>query len=94
MDSMFNSSGLTIIDVSSFDTSNVAAMTYMFYNSSVITIYASNKFVTNNVEESSNMFSASTNLVGGNGTRQSASHTDKEYARIDTANAPGYFTSK
>ena len=39
------------------------------------------------------MFSANNNLVGGNGTRYSDDHIDKEYARIDTPSTPGYFTS-
>ena len=40
------------------------------------------------------MFSGCTSLVGGNATKYDASHTDKEYARIDTASTPGYFTDK
>ena len=33
-------------------------------------------------------------ITGGNGTKFDSGHTDSEYARIDTAEAPGYFTAK
>ena len=33
-------------------------------------------------------------LTGGNGTVYSDEHIDSEYARIDTADAPGYLTFK
>ena len=39
------------------------------------------------------MFLHFTNLVGGNGTTYDASHIDTTYARIDTADTPGYFTN-
>ena len=40
------------------------------------------------------MFTYSTNLVGGNNTKFDNNHTDKEYARIDIPETPGYFTLK
>ena len=40
------------------------------------------------------MFRDCSALVGGNGTKYDESHTDKEYARIDTPSTPGYFTYK
>ena len=40
------------------------------------------------------MFSGCEKLTGGNGTKYDANHIGAEYARIDTAEAPGYFTAK
>ena|GEM_PF-3927902 len=87
---------LTSLDVSKFDTSNVTNMNCMFYNcKALITITASEKFVTNKVTYSSKMFYNCTSLKGGAGTVHDASHTDKEYARIDGGTEePGYFTKK
>ena len=93
-------SGLTALDVSHFDTANVTSMYAMFSGcSNLRTIYASDKFRTASVPEndlynSQNMFYNCTSLVGGNGTRFDSRHTDKRYARIDTASTPGYFTYK
>ena len=91
---------LTALDLSRFDTANVTSMGCMFEGCYKLkTIYASDKFTTASVpereyENSRNMFSVCTSLVGGNGTKFNASHTDKEYARIDAPDAPGYFTAK
>jgi hypothetical protein len=79
---------------------DTAAGTYSSYSgmfsgdSKLKTIYASNKFVTNKVVEGYHMFSSCSSLVGGNGTTYSTSHTTHEYARVDTASTPGYFTLK
>ena len=96
MDAMFgHCDGLTVLDLSSFDTVKASTMTYMFEGSpNLTTIYVSDRFTTASVGGSNDMFADCTSLVGGNGTRFSESHTDKEYARIDTASAPGYFTYK
>ena len=91
----FCCSGLTSLDVSGFKTDNVTSMSYMFYDCSTLTtIYASEEnWSTDKVTDyGGNMFSGCTKLVGGNGTKYDASHTDKEYARIDKPGAPGYFT--
>lgn len=77
---------LKILDLSSFDTSNVINMGYMFnsagdYAFSLRTIYATDKFVTDNVTEYTYMFDDCNNLVGGNGTKRSSNN--KIYARID-----------
>ena len=88
-------SSLTALDISSFDTSNVTNMTGMFENCTALTtVYTSDKFVTDNVTSSNVMFNNCTSLVGGNGTRNDVKHLDKEYARIDSESAPGYFTLK
>ena len=83
------------LDLSSFDTSNVTDMSSMFSNcSSLKTILVSDKFKVKQVVSSHSMFYNSPLLVGGNGTTYNANHTDKEYARIDTPGALGYFTRK
>lgn len=85
---------LTSLDLSSFDMSNVTDTQEMFYWCSKLeTIYVSN-FDTSKVTSSSNMFADSPKLVGQNGTTYNSSYTDKTYARIDTAETPGYFTYK
>ena len=95
MGSMFDSFQGTSLDLSSFDTSKVTYMNMMFMNSSNLkTIYASDKFDVTNVTTSGDIFSNSVNLVGGNGTKYDSTKTDKTYARIDTADTPGYFTKK
>jgi hypothetical protein len=40
------------------------------------------------------MFYDCPKLVGGNGTAYNSSYIDKTYARIDTAEIPGYLTAK
>ena len=83
------------LDLSSFDTSNVTNMSSMFSNcSSLKTILVSDKFKVKQVVSSYSMFYNSPLLVGGNGTTYDTNHTDKEYARIDTPGAFGYFTRK
>jgi surface protein len=94
MKGMFNGCNkLTEIDVSNFETSSVYIMELMFRGCSALkTIYASQKWSTESVVDSTNMFYGASKLVGGNGTAYSSSATDATYARIDTAETPGYFT--
>ena len=94
MHGMFmETTNLTTIDLGSFNTSRVTSMDSMFWElPNLRTIYVSNSFTTANVTSGGNMFTNDTSLVGGNGTVYDANHIDKEYARIDTANTPGYFT--
>ena len=95
MSFMFEITNLTSLDLSSFDTSKVTNMSRMFFTMFKLkTIYVSNKFTTNNVTSSDYMFGSNASLVGGNGTKFNSSYVDKTYARIDTANTPGYFTAK
>ena len=93
---MFNNSLVTTLDLSSFDTSKVTNMRYMFYIAKNLkTIYVSDKFKTDSVTTSTDMFTDSTNLVGGAGTVYDANNVDKTYARIDGGtSSPGYFTEK
>lgn len=99
MNAMFCWSGLTTLDLSRFDTSNVTDMAAMFDSClNLTTIFVSEKFTTASVVEVDDelyyIFSNSPSLVGGAGTRHDESRADKEYARIDTPDAPGYFTYK
>ena len=89
-------SGLTSLDVSNFDTSNVMDIVGMFaWCSELTTIYCENDWSTSeNPTASGYMFNGCTNLVGGNGTVYDESFTDNTYARPDTPETPGYFTSK
>ena len=97
----YNCRELTTIDLSSFNTSKVTNMRNMFYNcGGLTTIYASEYneatdtgWSTKSVTNSIYMFNNNLVLVGGNGTKFDSSHIDKEYARIDKAGAPGYFTN-
>ena len=94
MSSMFAyTTSLKKLNLESFDTSNVTNMNNMFRNMSVVkTISVSDSFVVDNVTTSTNMFTLSPILTGGNGTPQSESHIDKEYAHYDYGKPdPGYF---
>ena len=94
MDDMFHAIRLLVeLDVSSFDTHNVTDMKRMFCECNNLgKIYASGNFYVDAVSDSSLMFDNDTALVGGNGTAYDSGHTDKTYARVDTASTPGYFT--
>lgn len=99
MQGMFNNCKiLTSLDLSSFDTSRVTDMSWMFcYAEKLESIKVDKDFNTDNVTNSMSMFTGCSNLVGGAGTAFSASHVDKEYARIDggpNSATPGYFTDK
>ena len=91
-----------ILDLSSFNTSNVVTNTMthegmknMFLNSKVKTTYTSNIFNTDQIDEHEELFGGNNNLVGGNGTAYSDSNPKtKVYAKLDQAGSPGYFTAK
>ena len=95
MGEMFhNCSGLETLDLSQFDTAKTMNMVYMFNGcSNLKTIFASDKFTVTSAEGGL-MFGGCASLVGGNGTEYNGEHIGKEYARIDAADAPGYFTYK
>lgn len=97
-------SGLNVLDLSNFNTSKVTDFRWMFngcYN--LTTIYVKeydSETDTGWTTKSSTasyatttMFDNSTKLVGGNGTGFDTSKITIEYARIDTADTPGYFTN-
>ncbi|MBR6983152.1 MAG: BspA family leucine-rich repeat surface protein [Ruminococcus sp.] len=89
-------SSLENIDLAGFDTRNVSDMRYMFSDcTSLKTIYAGDNWSTDKITSSSaqtDMFKGCTSLVGGNGTVFDSTNTGKTYARIDTADTPGYLT--
>ena len=100
MHSMFAScSGLTTLDLSNFNTSQVRDMTYMFNLCSKLkTIYVKQYDETTKTGwklggEGTVMFGACYSLVGGNGTKYHSGYTGGARARIDTAETPGYFTN-
>ena len=95
MGEMFNwCLNLSKLDLSSWDTSNVEDMSYMFETSdSLESIYVSDKFVTNNVSEWYDMFIGAYSLIWWNWRKYDSSHTDYDYANIDTAQNPWYFTN-
>ena len=59
----YNRSGLTSLDVSSFDTINVTDMTYMFSNCSSLTSLDVSSFNTSNVTDMPSMFSSCGSLT-------------------------------
>ena len=86
---------LTELDLSMFDTSNATDMRQMFWGDDKLeTIYVSDQWSMEKVVYSSFMFIFDMALTGGNGTVFDENKIDGEYARIDTADAPGYFTRK
>lgn len=96
---MFEYSQATSIDLSTFDTSKVEDMSYMFYEANNIEkIYVSNRFVTtkiNGAYESRYMFYRCYKLVGGARTTYDENITNKDGAQIDNPpNNRGYFTYK
>lgn len=98
MNNMFSSAGYKAeafsLNLSNWDVSNVTNMASMFKNcKNLKTIYVSDLWNTSKVTSSTSMFTDCTALVGGNGTVYSSSYTDKAYARIDTAETPGYLTA-
>lgn len=79
------------IEFLNFDISEVEYIDYFFYECrNLRTIYTYNDWVP--LPNGSAMFYGCTSLVGGNGTTYNAAHINQEYARIDRAGAPGYFT--
>lgn len=51
-------------------------------------------FGTNHIIHDEGMFAGDINIEGENQTGYDNSHTDSEYARIDTKDAPGYFSKR
>jgi len=102
MGSMFHKCiSLTEIDLSSFDTKSVANTAAMFEQcTNLKTIYVKEYDSTNNtgwttsaITSSYNMFFNCANIMGENGTKYDIAYRDATYARIDTAETPGYLTN-
>ena len=96
MQSMFEDCGkIVTIDISSFDTTNLIDTQRMFLGCRELkTIYVGDGWTNSSISSSILMFHVCSKLVGGNGTTFNSNKIDKEYARIDTASTPGYFTRK
>ncbi len=95
MDIFSGCSALTVLDLSGFDTANVAYFTSAFADCTALEkILVSDKWSMEKAESSYMMFYNCIKLTGGCGTVFDASHDNGEYARIDTADTPGYFTAK
>ena len=97
MAAMFmNCTGLTTLDLSSFNTAKVENMDNMFCQNSLTTIYVDGtKWNTGAVTSSTSMFYMCPNLVGGQGTVYDINRVDVSYAHIDGGlSNPGYFTPK
>ena len=81
------------LDISNFNTSKVINMGHMFSVCRKLQkIYVSDWNI-DEVTTSYDMFTSDVNIVGGNGTTYNSNYTDVTYARIDTAETPGYFTN-
>ena len=81
---------LATLDLSAWNTGSVTSMRQMFFQCGALnTIYASDAFDVSNVENSDDMFLDCASLPN-----YDPAHTGREYARIGTASAPGYFTDK
>ena len=98
----YNCKSLEALDLRSFDTSKVTAMSVqeqdgfagMFEGCEALeTIEVSDLWKTDAVKVSDEMFKDCKALVGGNGTLYDAKHTDKEYARYDSeVHGAGYLS--
>ena len=85
MGSMFNAcTGLTTLDLGSFNTANVENMSAMFGGCSALTtIYAGSGWTTASVTESDGMFVGCTQLAGAAGTQFNPDNTSADYAVVD-----------
>jgi uncharacterized repeat protein (TIGR02543 family) len=96
MYSLFNGcTSLQSLDLSSWNTGRVRSMYLMFDGcTSLTTIYVGEGWSTEEVNSSDNMFRECDILKGGMGTAPQHNKINKEYARIDMPDAPGYFTGR
>ena len=83
----YECNNISKLDISNFDTQNVADMGGMFYGcSKLTTIYVSDKFVTTRLVSGSDIFKGCEKLVGA--VAYDSSKTGRAMANYDT----GYFT--
>lgn len=83
------------LDLSGFDTSKVTDMSNMFSGATRLeAIYVDEDWDTSSVTVCKDMFYRCLLIKGGVGTVYNADNTGVEYARIDDAHNPGYFTLK
>ena len=105
-DSMFEGcTSLETLDLSSFSTTRLGGVgtdynedyIWLMFNGceNLRTIYVSESFVITcdpDFLSINDVFTGCEQLVGGNGTTYDSSHVYADYARIDRAGTPGYFT--
>jgi predicted ribosomally synthesized peptide with SipW-like signal peptide len=92
----FDCKSLEVVDLSGFKTSSAKEVYRMFRDCTALrTIYVGDGWDMSKVTYSSEMFTGSNSLAGGNGsTLAQLGATDVTYARVDTAETPGYLTYK
>lgn len=90
----FSSTAITEIDLSPFTFENCDLFDGMFWAcDSLEKIYVDNGVrINSNPSVSNDMFWGCDSLVGGNHTEYDEDHVTVEYARVDVAGTPGYFT--
>ncbi|MBR6689460.1 MAG: BspA family leucine-rich repeat surface protein [Clostridia bacterium] len=95
-DMFSNCVNLKELDLYKFDTSNVLDISNMFSgNNNLEKVYVSELWNLSNISQpQDNVFLNCTKLTGENNTIYSEEHVSSEYARIDSAELPGYFTFK
>ena len=86
---------LKSLDLSSFDTSAATDFREMFAGCTGLErVFVTGLWSAANSTASEDMFRDCNVLTGGKGTAFDSSRTDSSYARIDSQNAPGYFSEK
>ena len=87
---------LTSVDLSGWSGRSLTHTADMFRNCrALVSIYVNESWsFADNAAKSEMMFKNCSSLVGSNGTVYDDNHTDGEYARVDSANAQGYFRIK
>ncbi len=89
--------GLASVNLSGFTVPSVLTNCSSMFDgcTNLQTIYTNANFNLNKsqITNGGTMFTGCTKLIGGNGTKFSASSVTNAYARPDAAGAPGYFTS-
>ena len=88
----YGCTSLQLLNLSNFNTANVMYMDAMFGNCPTIATIYGGDWVKKTGLSSAGMFYGCTSLVGGNGTSYNLNYIDANYARIDRAGTPGYFT--
>ena len=89
------STALTTLDLSSFNTENVTSISYMFYKCNNLTTIYGTDWDTEAVTDGGYMFYCCYKLIGGQGTTYDWDHIGPGYAHIDGgSDNPGYFTEK
>ena len=92
---VFVDTKLKELNLTGFNLSNAKYTNDMFKNNSELTtIYVSDNWNLDpaKLDSSPNMFSGNPKLTGANGTTIAGNPVDATYARVDTAETPGYLT--